>query len=59
MSQPTEPVIPDELRFEERDPWFDRLTTLSEVEGESSESSIQSNPFWIAARIPRCGTSPG
>jgi hypothetical protein len=41
-------VIPDELRFAERDPWFDRpfdrltvlskvegLTTLSEVEGES------------------------
>jgi len=49
MSQPTEPVIPDELRFAERNPWFDRLTTLSqteglttlsEVEGESSESSI-------------------
>jgi hypothetical protein len=28
-------VIPDEFRFAERDPWFDRLTTLSEVEGES------------------------
>jgi len=40
MSQFTEPVIPDERRFAGRDPWFDRLTTLSEVEGESSESSI-------------------
>jgi hypothetical protein len=40
MSQFAEPVIPDKLRFAERDPWFDRLTTLSEVEGESSESSI-------------------
>jgi hypothetical protein len=38
VSQLTEPVIPDELRFAERDPWFNRLTTLSEVEGESSES---------------------
>jgi hypothetical protein len=38
MSQFTEPVIPDERRFAGRDPWFDRLTTLSEVEGESSES---------------------
>jgi hypothetical protein len=28
-------VIPDEFRFAERSPWFDRLTTLSEVEGES------------------------
>jgi len=52
VSQFAEPVIPDELRFAGRDPWFDRpfdrltvlskvegLTTLSEVEGESSESS--------------------
>ena len=37
MSQFAEPVIPDELAYGERDPWFDRLTTLSEVEGESSE----------------------
>jgi hypothetical protein len=40
MSQFAEPVIPDERRLAGRDPWFDRLTTLSEVEGESSESSI-------------------
>jgi len=33
-------VIPYERRFAGRDPWFDRLTTLSEVEGESSECSI-------------------
>jgi hypothetical protein len=37
-SQFAQPVIPDERRFAGRDPWFDRLTTLSEVEGESSES---------------------
>jgi hypothetical protein len=29
MSQFAEPVIPDELRVAERDPWFDKLTTLS------------------------------
>ncbi len=40
MSQLAEPVIPDELRFAGRDPWFDRLTTLSKVEGESSKISI-------------------
>jgi len=53
MPQFAEPVIPDERRFAGRDPWFDRpfdrltvlskvegLTTLSEVEGESSERSI-------------------
>jgi hypothetical protein len=40
MSQFAGTVIPDERRFAGRDPWFDRLTTLSEVEGESSESSI-------------------
>ncbi len=49
MSQFTELVIPDESASGGRDPWFDRLTTLSqteglttlsEVEGESSESSI-------------------
>jgi hypothetical protein len=28
MSQFAEPVIPDELRLAERDPWFDRLTTV-------------------------------
>jgi hypothetical protein len=28
MSQFAEPVIPDELRFAEQDPWFDRLTTV-------------------------------
>ena len=36
MSQFAESVIPDELLFAGQDPWFDRLTTLSEVEGESS-----------------------
>jgi hypothetical protein len=53
MSQFAEAVIPDEPRFAVRDPWFDRpfdrltvlsiaegLTTLSEVEGESSKSSM-------------------
>jgi hypothetical protein len=53
MSQFAEPVIPDEAAKGRRDPWFDRpfdrltvlskvegLTTLSEVEGESSERSI-------------------
>ena len=38
MSQFAEPVIPDEAAKGGRDPWFDRLTTLSKVEGESSES---------------------
>jgi hypothetical protein len=28
-------VIPGEPKDFGRDPWFDRLTTLSEVEGES------------------------
>jgi hypothetical protein len=28
-------VIPDEFTRGEGDPWIDRLTTLSEVEGES------------------------
>jgi hypothetical protein len=53
MSQFAESVIPDERRMAGRDPWFDRpfdsltvlsnvdgLTTLSEVEGESSEKLI-------------------
>jgi hypothetical protein len=53
MSQFTEPVIPDESADGGRDPWFERpfdrltvlskvegLTTLSEVEGESSEIEI-------------------
>ena len=53
MSQFAETVIPDELLFAGRDPWFDRpfdrltvlskvegRTTLSEVEGESSVGSI-------------------
>ena len=30
-------VIPDESAYRGRDPWFDRLTTLSEVEGVSSK----------------------
>jgi hypothetical protein len=35
VSQFAEVVIPDESAYGGRDPWFDRLTTLSEVEGES------------------------
>jgi len=35
VSQYLESVIPDEFTEGGRDPWFDRLTTLSEVEGES------------------------
>ena len=31
-------VIPGEPNDVGRDPWFDRLTTLSEVEGESREA---------------------
>jgi hypothetical protein len=59
MSQFPEPVIPDERRFSERDPWFDRLTvlsevegltTLSKVEGESSDSSIESH--FSGSRLP-------
>ena len=49
MSQFAEPVIPDELRFAEQDPWFDRLTTLSKVEGESSEISMTSFDVWFHA----------
>jgi hypothetical protein len=33
-------VIPDESAFGGRYPWFDRLTVLSKVEGESSEKPI-------------------
>jgi len=53
MSQFLESVIPDESAKGGRDPWFDGpfdrltvlskvegLTTLSEVEGESSECSV-------------------
>jgi len=56
-------VIPDERHLAARDPWFDRpfdrltvlskvegLITLSEVEGESSESSMQSFSSWTPAR---------
>ena len=49
MSQFAEHVIPDERRFVGRDPWFDRLTTLSEVEGESSECSMTSFGVWFPA----------
>jgi len=35
MSQFNKTVIPGEQNDLGRDPWFDRLTTLSEVEGES------------------------
>jgi hypothetical protein len=35
MSQFAERVIPDESDCGGRDPWFDRLTTLSAVEGVS------------------------
>ena len=40
VSQFSKAVIPDEHPSGGRDPWFDRLTTLSEVEGESNEKSI-------------------
>ena len=49
MSQFAEPVIPDESTQGGRDPWFDRLTTLSEVEGESSEISMTSFDVWFPA----------
>jgi hypothetical protein len=49
MSQFAEHVIPDERRFVGRDPWFDRLTTLSEVEGESSEG--QFNQIFPGSRL--------
>jgi len=35
LSQFEKAVIPGEQNDFERDPWFDRLTTLSEVEGKS------------------------
>jgi hypothetical protein len=35
VSQFQKTVIPGEPKDLGRDPWFDRLTTLSEVEGES------------------------
>jgi hypothetical protein len=35
VSQFVKTVIPGEQNDVERDPWFDTLTTLSEVEGES------------------------
>jgi hypothetical protein len=34
---------PGEPKDGERDPWFDRLTTLSEAEGESSEVAEDRN----------------
>jgi hypothetical protein len=37
------PVIPDERRAAERDPWFDKLTTLSKVEGESRKTGLSRN----------------
>ena len=37
VSQFDKTVIPGEHNDVERDPWFDKLTTLSEVEGESRE----------------------
>ena len=39
-------VIPDESACGGRDPWFDRLTTLSEVEGVSSNEWF----CWILRR---------
>ena len=39
MSQFVTAVIPGELIEVVRDPWFDKLTTLSEVEGESRKLS--------------------
>jgi hypothetical protein len=41
MSQFAEAVIPDELRLAERDPWFDRLTVLSKVEGLTTLSKVE------------------
>jgi hypothetical protein len=49
MSQFAEPVIPDESAYGGQDPWFDRLTTLSKVEGESSEISMTSFDVWFPA----------
>jgi hypothetical protein len=40
LSQSLSNVIPDESAGDGRDPWFDRLTTLSEVEGESRELKL-------------------
>ena len=39
VSQFDEAVIPGEPNDCGRDPWFDRLTTLSEVEGEPREAA--------------------
>jgi hypothetical protein len=62
MSQFAGSVIPNERRLAGRDPWFDRpfdrltvlskvegLTTLSEVEGESSEG--QFNQIFPGSRL--------
>ena len=49
MSQFGKSVIPDESASGGRDPWFDRLTTLSEVEGESSKGSTTSFGVWFPA----------
>ena len=54
MSQFAESVIPDERRLAGRDPWFDRLTILSEVEGESSEG--QFNQIFPGSRL---ASAPG
>ena len=37
VSQFDKTVIPGEQNDVKQDPWFDKLTTLSEVEGESRE----------------------
>jgi hypothetical protein len=37
VSQFDKSVIPGEQNYVQRDPWSDTLTTLSEVEGESSK----------------------
>jgi hypothetical protein len=42
-------VMPDESAYGGRDPWFDRLTTLSKIEGESSE--IQYNQILSGSRL--------
>jgi len=43
VSQFDKTVIPGEPNDCGRDPWFDRLTTLSEVEGESRKFAENQN----------------
>jgi hypothetical protein len=52
MSQFAERVIPDESDCGGRDPWFDRLTTLSKVEGVSSKPLLLPRFRTVASRLP-------